>query len=83
MDKKQPKGKISALIGVGLDNKDGHKRITRAEKFAIVGGSADTHEKMTETVVKTFEDLKRKGRELEEAEHHEIADLLNKNTPRD
>lgn len=83
MDKKQPRRKISALIGIGLDNNDGHKRITQAEKFAIVGGSAETHEKMTETVIKTFEDLKRRGRELEEAEHKEIAELLIQNTPRD
>ena len=69
------------LLGVGLDNKDGHKRITRADKFSIVGGSQETHERMTETVVKTFEDLDRKGKSLETAESREIAELLHKNTP--
>ncbi|WP_309399257.1 hypothetical protein [Cerasicoccus maritimus] len=77
----QPKRK-AALLGVGLDNKDGHKRITQAEKFAVVGGSEETHDRMTETLIKTCEDLKRKGRELEDAAPKEVADLLHKNTPR-
>ncbi len=53
--KRQPK--IEGLLGVGLDNEDGHKRITTGEKFVLVGGSQETHERMTETVVKTFEEL--------------------------
>lgn len=72
---------IKALIGVGLDNKDKHKRITQSEKFAIVGGSAETHEKMTETVIKTFEELKKRGKELEETERKELADIIHKSTP--
>ncbi len=75
------KTKIRALFGVGLDNKDGHKRITRGEKFAILGGSAETHERMTEGVVKTMEKLQRKGKELEDAEPREVAELLRENTP--
>lgn len=69
------------LLGVGLDNTDGHKRITSAEKFAIVGGSHETHEKMTETVMKTFEDMDRKGKSLESIEPGELKDLLKKNSP--
>jgi hypothetical protein len=75
------KAKLRALLGVGLDNKDGHKRITRGEKFAIVGGSAETHERMTESVVKTMEKLQRKGKELEDAEPKEVAELLRENLP--
>jgi hypothetical protein len=79
---KKPSPKIHALIGVGLDGRDGHKRITRGEKFAIVGGSRETHERMTEGVVKTVERLHRKGKELEDAEPDEIADLLRENMPK-
>jgi hypothetical protein len=75
------KKKIRALLGLGLDKGDGHKRLTQGEKFAIVGGSRETHERLTETVVKTFEDIRRQGKELEETEPREIADLLHKNTP--
>jgi hypothetical protein len=73
--------KHSHLLGVGLDSQDGHKRITRAEKFSIVGGSEETHGKMTETLVKTFEDLDRKGKSLENVEKNELSELLMKNTP--
>ena len=69
------------LLGVGMDNEDGHKRITTAEKFAIMGGSQETHEKMTETVLKTFEDMGKKGKSLESIEHNELKELIEKNTP--
>jgi hypothetical protein len=68
-------------MGIGLDNEDGHKRLTQAEKFSIVGGSEETHEKMTETLIKTFEDLKTKGKELEETEKEELAEIINRHTP--
>ncbi len=69
------------LIGVGLDNKDGHKRITQAERFAIVGGSEETHERMTETVVKTFETLDRRGKSLDKVEPNELKDIIKNSTP--
>lgn len=79
--KKKPTPR-AGLLGVGLDNADGHKRITTGEKFAIVGGSAETHERMTETVVKTFEELKTRGKHLEQVEPKELAEILHKSTPR-
>ncbi|MDX2187594.1 MAG: hypothetical protein SFV32_11725 [Opitutaceae bacterium] len=77
----KPKAK-SALLGVGLDNNDGHKRITQGEKFAIVGGSEETHERLTETVVKTFEELKQRGKHLETVNREELAEIIHKSTPR-
>ncbi len=70
------------LVGLGLDNEDGHKRLTSAEKFTIVGGSEETHGRMTETVVKTFEALKRRHKSLESVEARELADIIAKSTPR-
>lgn len=77
----RPTTGIAHVLGVGLDHADGHKRITQAEKFSIVGGSEETHERMTETLVKTFEDLKRSGKALEETEPRQLADLLRKHSP--
>ncbi|HIV06221.1 MAG TPA: hypothetical protein IAD27_06380 [Candidatus Merdousia gallistercoris] len=74
------KKKSAHLLGIGLDS-DGQKRITQAEKFSLVGGTEETHEFMTETVIKTFEDLKRKGRELEDTSADELSDILRKNMP--
>lgn len=79
--KKKPAPR-AALLGLGLDNADGHKRITTGEQFAIVGGSAETHDRMTETVVKTFEELKTRGKNLHQIEPAELAEILDKSTPR-
>jgi hypothetical protein len=76
-----PKKAPTHLLGVGLDNKDGHKRITQAERFAIVGGSQETHERMTETVVKTFETLDRRGKSLDKIEPSELKDVIKESTP--
>lgn len=81
--KKKKPAANAALLGVGLDNDDGHKRVTTGEQFAIVGGSAQTHERMTETVVKTFEELKQRGKHLHQVETSELAEILHKSTPRD
>lgn len=75
------KNKKAHLLGIGLDNEDGHKRITQAERFSIVGGSQETHERMTETVIKTFEDIKKAGKELENIERKHLAELIEKNRP--
>jgi hypothetical protein len=61
-----------------LDATDQHKRITQGEGFSLVGGSAETHERMTETVIKTTEDLSRKGRSIADARPEELAELLRK-----
>lgn len=74
--------KSAGLLGLGLDNDDGHKRITTGEQFAIVGGSAETHGRMTETAVKTFEELKSRRKQLHQVEPQELAEILYKATPR-
>jgi len=76
------KGNDGFLLGVGLDNHDGHKRITQAEQFAIVGGSQETHERMTETAMKTFEELKQRGKTLRNVEKQEFIDIVQKSTPK-
>ena len=73
--------KVAGLLGVGLDNEDGHKRITRGEKFALVGGSQETHDRMTETMVKTFEELKRRDKHLETVDRRELSEIIHKSTP--
>ncbi len=80
--KKKRRTRTAGLLGVGLDNKDGHKRITTGENFAIVGGSEETHGRMTETVIKTFEELKHRGKQLEEVEPKELAEIVHRSTPR-
>lgn len=62
------------MLGVGLDS-DGHKRITTGENFALVGGTAETHEVMTEKVIKINERLKSRGKQLETITGKEFDDI--------
>lgn len=68
------------ILGIGLDNEDGHKRLTRADDFSIVGGSEETHDRMTETLIKTCEDISRKGKRLDDVENTELAELIHKHS---
>ena len=73
MSKAQPNKHI---VGVGLDNEDGHKRLTSSEDFTIMGGSEETHEKITETLLKTKETLSRKGKDFQSANAKELTDTI-------
>ncbi len=64
------------LLGLGLDGSDGHKRITKGDNFYLVGGSEETHERMTETAVKFNEKLARKGKRLGELSGEEFLDMM-------
>tara|TARA_X000000368_G_scaffold79549_1_gene59546 strand:- start:248 stop:487 length:240 start_codon:yes stop_codon:yes gene_type:complete len=68
--------KKSKLVGLGLDNSDGHKRITQSDRFSIVGGSEETHSSLTETAIKTFEKLDKKGKTLDTVEKDELNDII-------
>ena len=75
----------AVLLGVGLDS-DGHKRVTTGPNFALIGGSKETHEEMTEKAVKINEKLKAKGKALEEVGREEFDDIassvgLHRNDP--
>ncbi|MDP1580437.1 MAG: hypothetical protein Q8M02_09170 [Candidatus Didemnitutus sp.] len=81
-DARTPAKSASHLVGLGLDHTDGHKRLTTAEKFTIVGGSEETHGRMAETVIKTFEELKQRGEQLETVRPQELVEIIHKSTPR-
>lgn len=57
---------VVGVVGVGLDGTDGHRRITRTEEMVLVGGSAETHERMQETAIRFAEGLEKTGRQLQE-----------------
>ncbi|MBC8002443.1 MAG: hypothetical protein H7X97_07630 [Opitutaceae bacterium] len=73
------------MLGVGLDS-DGHKRVTTGPNFALVGGSKDTHEQMTEKAIKINEKLNAKGKRLDDVSHEEFDEIaqsvgLTRNSP--
>ncbi len=64
------------MMGIGLDNKDEHKRLTKGDNFYLVGGSEETHEQMLETAVKVNEKLAEKGKHLSEVSGEEFSDIV-------
>ena len=64
----------AVMLGIGLDA-DGHKRVTTGENFALIGGSEETHDAMTEKVIKINERLKSQGKQLENISGKEFDDL--------
>jgi len=74
MSKKKTPRK-AMMLGVGLDN-DGHKRLTTGPNFVLAGGSQETHEVMTEKVIKINEKLAATGKRLEEVSHEEFDDIV-------
>jgi hypothetical protein len=69
--------KNRSLLGLGLDNDDGHVRVTRGRNFHLVGGSEETHESMQEKCIKFNEKLSQRGKELEDLESKEFHDLAD------
>lgn len=73
----KPKRRRKAvMVGVGIDS-DGHKRLTTGANFVLVGGSKETHEVMTEKVIKINEKLSAKGKQLEEVSSAEFDDIAH------
>ena len=70
------KNNTALLLGMGLDGRDEHRRITRGDNFCLVGGSEETHEKMTETAVKVNEKLSKRGKRIGELSREEFTDLI-------
>ena len=68
--------RVAGFLGVGLDNQDEHKRVTRSDHFLLVGGSEETHERMQDAAIHFDESLKRRGKSLEETSAEEAIDLL-------
>ena len=73
---KQKPGRKAVLIGIGLDA-DGHKRVTTGPNFALLGGSQDTHEQMTEKAVKINEKLAARGKQLEDVHGDEMDEIAH------
>lgn len=70
--------RIVRILGLGLDNKDRHIRITQGRNFTVFLGSEATHERMQETCIRINEQLDRRGKQLEDLSRDEFMDLVSK-----
>ena len=63
------------LLGLGLDCKDGHVRVTKGNNFALFGGSEETHEMMQEKAIKFNEQLNKRKKCLDSISEKEFVDI--------
>ncbi len=77
-DENTEERQIVGFVGVGLDNEDEHKRITRTEEFLLLGGSEETHERMQDAAIRFRESLDKRGKQLKETSVEEALALLHK-----
>jgi len=65
----------AAIIGFGLDAGDSEQRLSTGETCLLVGGSAETHAEMLETVLRLETELDRRGQELADVTPTELAEI--------
>ena len=64
------------MLGLGLDNTDGHKRVTKGDDFLLLGGSEETHERMQDLVLRMREKLKGDGRKFRDLSRDDFENLV-------
>jgi len=70
------KAKLAGPVhGIGLDNSDGHVRITKMENFRLLGGSQETHEHMQEKAIRFNERLKRHDKRVTDLSVKQFVEL--------
>ncbi|MFO0841164.1 MAG: hypothetical protein U0797_02045 [Gemmataceae bacterium] len=77
-DPRDGEAELVGFFGVGLDGQDEHTRLTRADHFVLLGGSAQTHEQMQDAAIYFNEELKRRGKGLQETSRDEAIEILHK-----
>jgi hypothetical protein len=65
----------AAIIGFGLDGHDSQQRLSTGDQCLLVGGSAETHAEMLETVLRLETELDRRGQHLADLTPDELADI--------
>ena len=68
----------SMLLGLGFDCKDGQKRITLGKNYSLYGGSKQTHRNMQEKCLKFNEQLKKRGKSLDDIGADEFIEIAHK-----
>lgn len=63
------------LLGLGMDSKDGHVRITKGKNFRLLGGSQETHEIMQEKAIKFNEHLDKRRKTLDDINEKEFREI--------
>lgn len=70
-----PRRLRAAIIGFGLDGQDSPQRLSTGEQCLLVGGSAETHAEMLETMLRLETELERLNRGLGDLNPVELAEI--------
>lgn len=70
-----PRKLKAAIIGFGLDGLDSHQRLSTGDQCLLVGGSAETHAEMLETMLRLESELDRRGQVLADLDPDELAEI--------
>lgn len=65
----------AAIIGFGLDGRDDLQRVSTGDNSLLLGGSAENHAEMLETILRLESELERIGRPLGELSPLQLAEL--------
>ena len=77
MDREEmEKSRIAGPVhGIGLDNEDGHVRVTKMENFRLLGGSQETHEHMQEKAIRFNERLRKHDKRVTDLNVRQFVEL--------
>jgi hypothetical protein len=70
-----PRRLRATIIGLGLDGEDSLQRLITGPEYLLVGGSAETHAAMVETMLRLESELERLGQRLGDLTPAELADI--------
>jgi len=70
-----PRRLRAAIIGFGLDGTDLQQRLSTGEQCILVGGSADTHAEMLETMLRLESELERLGQGLADVTPDQLLEI--------
>jgi hypothetical protein len=70
-----PRRLRAAIIGFGLDGDDEEHRLSTGQECILVGGSAETHAEMLETMLRLETELGDRGQRLSEVHPSDLAEI--------
>lgn len=71
----QPRRLRAAIIGFGLDGQDSQQRLSTGDQCLLIGGSAETHAEMLETMLRLEDELDRRGQGLADLQPADLAEI--------
>ncbi len=66
------------LVGVRVQESDGHRRVSRGDDFVALGGDREGHEHLRETCAAISDEVRRRGRYIADVDREEFREILER-----